>query len=158
MSQTNPAPQRPNILVCGTPGTGKTTTAEAVAREAGYQHINVGQWVAEKGLHSGWDEEFNCWIIDEDKVCDAMEDAMAEGGVIVDHHGCEFFPERWAEIALHVPAASAHYHTHTHMCTHVHTNTHTHRHAHTYTHTHSCTYKYIVTVTRMHPCLCTDNC
>uniref|UniRef100_A0A7S3QNR7 Adenylate kinase isoenzyme 6 homolog n=1 Tax=Dunaliella tertiolecta TaxID=3047 RepID=A0A7S3QNR7_DUNTE len=92
--------QRPNILICGTPGTGKTTTAEAVAQQAGYNHINVGQWVAEKGLHSGWDEEFNCWTIDEDKVCDAMEDVMAEGGNIVDHHGCEFFPERWFDLVL----------------------------------------------------------
>jgi hypothetical protein len=28
------------------------------------------------------------------QVCDALEDAMAEGGNIVDHHGCDLFPER----------------------------------------------------------------
>jgi len=29
------------------------------------------------------------------QVCDALEDLLAEGGNIVDYHGCDFFPERW---------------------------------------------------------------
>ena len=28
------------------------------------------------------------------QVCDALEDMMAEGGCLVDYHGCDFFPER----------------------------------------------------------------
>ncbi|KXZ42475.1 hypothetical protein GPECTOR_143g716 [Gonium pectorale] len=84
---------RPNILITGTPGTGKTTTSELVAQELGFRHINVGEWVREKGLHSGWNEEFDCFNLDEDKVCDALEDVMGEGGNVVDHHGCDFFPE-----------------------------------------------------------------
>lgn len=58
----------PNILVCGTPGTGKTTTCELVAAATGLQHINVGDLVKKEELHNGWDEEFECWVIDEDKV------------------------------------------------------------------------------------------
>ncbi len=30
------------------------------------------------------------------QVCDALEDMLAEGGCIVDYHGCDFFPERCA--------------------------------------------------------------
>ena len=59
---------RPNILVTGTPGTGKTSLCEAIASATGYNHINIGTWVKDKGLHSGWDEEFDCHILDEDKV------------------------------------------------------------------------------------------
>lgn len=51
-------------------------------------------------LHSGWDEEYECYVIDEDKVCDALEDKMEQGGVIVDYHGCDFFPERWFDMVL----------------------------------------------------------
>lgn len=51
-------------------------------------------------LHSGWDEEHDCYIIDEDKVCDALEDALAAGGAIVDYHGCDFFPERWFDLVI----------------------------------------------------------
>ena len=28
-------------------------------------------------------------------MCDELEDIMEGGGVIVDYHGCDFFPERW---------------------------------------------------------------
>lgn len=62
--------KQPNILVTGTPGTGKTTTCQQVIEAIGFTHINVGDWVKSQELHSGWDEEHDCYIIDEDKVCD----------------------------------------------------------------------------------------
>jgi adenylate kinase len=34
------------------------------------------------------------------QVCDALEDMMEEGGMIVDYHGCDFFPERWFDMIL----------------------------------------------------------
>ncbi|XP_057782701.1 adenylate kinase isoenzyme 6 homolog [Salvia miltiorrhiza] len=87
--------ERPNILITGTPGTGKTTTSAALAEAANLRHINVGDLVKEKSLHDGWDDEFDCYVINEDLVCDELEDVMEQGGNIVDHHGCDFFPERW---------------------------------------------------------------
>nr|XP_043608524.1 adenylate kinase isoenzyme 6 homolog [Erigeron canadensis] len=86
---------KPNILVTGTPGTGKTTTASAVAEAANLRHINIGDLVKDKKLHDGWDDQFQCYILNEDLVCDELEDIMVQGGNIVDHHGCDFFPERW---------------------------------------------------------------
>ncbi|KAI8109999.1 hypothetical protein M9434_001275 [Picochlorum sp. BPE23] len=91
---------KPNILITGTPGTGKTTTCSLLAESTGLTHVNIGDLVKKDNLHSGWDEEYSCYIIDEDKVCDALEDQMEEGGVIVDYHGCDFFPERWFDIVL----------------------------------------------------------
>mmetsp|Transcript_15815 Transcript_15815/g.34282 ORF Transcript_15815/g.34282 Transcript_15815/m.34282 type:complete len:175 (-) Transcript_15815:1566-2090(-) len=90
----------PNILVTGTPGTGKTTTAQQVAQATGLTYINVGDWVKEKELHDGWDEEFDCYTMDEDKIVDAMEDSLSAGGQIVDYHSCDFFPERWFDLVL----------------------------------------------------------
>lgn len=58
----------PNILITGTPGTGKTTTAELVAEQTGLRHINVGELVKSQQLHCGWDAEHDCFILDEDKV------------------------------------------------------------------------------------------
>ncbi|CAI5715255.1 unnamed protein product [Hyaloperonospora brassicae] len=77
----------PNVLVTGTPGTGKTSMCQQLA-------------VKERGLHSGRDEEFDCFVLDEDKVCDEMEDLMAEGGKVVDFHTCDFFPERWFDLVV----------------------------------------------------------
>ncbi len=85
--------RRPNIMITGTPGTGKTTTAQLVAETTGLRHVNVGDVVREKRLYSERDEEYDALILDEDRVVDELEDALAEGGCVVDHHGCNFFPE-----------------------------------------------------------------
>nr|VDD12265.1 unnamed protein product [Brassica oleracea] len=87
--------QKPNILITGTPGTGKSTTASALAEATNFKHICVGDLVKEKILHDGWDDQFECHVINKDLVCDELEDIMEGGGNIVDYHGCDFFPERW---------------------------------------------------------------
>lgn len=58
----------PNILVTGTPGTGKTTTSEMIAEVTGLEHVNVGEIVKQKQLHEGYLEEFDTHVLDEDKV------------------------------------------------------------------------------------------
>lgn len=96
----------PNILITGTPGTGKTTTTQlllaclegielAEVQEPLFNGICIGQLVKEHGYHLGFNEEFNTFILDEDRVLDHLEGEMEMGGRIVDHHGCDFFPERY---------------------------------------------------------------
>lgn len=60
--------EKPNILITGTPGTGKTTTATALAESIQLRHINIGDLVKEKNLHDGWDDQFDCYLINEDLV------------------------------------------------------------------------------------------
>ncbi|KAF3453990.1 hypothetical protein FNV43_RR05490 [Rhamnella rubrinervis] len=98
--ENNKKRNKPNILVSGTPGTGKTTTSSALAEATQLRHINVGDLVKEKNLHDGWDDELDCYVINEDLVCDELEDLMEEGGNIVDYHGSEFFPERWFDLVV----------------------------------------------------------
>ena len=54
----------------------------------------MGDLAKENNFYDGYDDEFECPVLDEEKVLDEMEDDMAEGGVVVDYHGCSFFPER----------------------------------------------------------------
>jgi broad-specificity NMP kinase len=90
------AKRLPNILITGTPGTGKTTTCELIS----LNHIEIGKLVKEKGLHCGYDEKFKAYIYDEDKIIDELEPLIAEGGNVVDHHGCDFFPERFFDLVI----------------------------------------------------------
>lgn len=62
------ARKNPNIVITGTPGVGKTTHAEQMARATGFHHISVNQIVKDEGFHEGKDEETGSWIVDEDKV------------------------------------------------------------------------------------------
>lgn len=99
MSSFN-AGKRPNILITGTPGTGKTTTAELAATKIGFTYLNVGDIVKTRECFEGRDDDFDTYILDEDKLCDVMESMVAEGGCIVDFHSPEVFPERWFDLVL----------------------------------------------------------
>ncbi|XP_028638947.1 adenylate kinase isoenzyme 6 [Grammomys surdaster] len=90
----------PNILLTGTPGVGKTTLGKELASRSGLKYVNVGDLAREGQLYDGYDEEYGCPILDEDRVVDELEQQMQEGGVIVDYHGCDFFPERWFHIVF----------------------------------------------------------
>ncbi len=63
----------PNILVTGTPGTGKTSLCEQLGTSFAadgqtFNVVDVGALVKEKDLHSGKDKVFDAFILDEDKV------------------------------------------------------------------------------------------
>lgn len=60
--------RKPNILVTGTPGTGKTTFSDLLATKLEFEHVNASEWVKDKKLHQGYDESFDTYILDEDKV------------------------------------------------------------------------------------------
>ncbi|GJE86019.1 adenylate kinase family protein [Phanerochaete sordida] len=92
----------PVIIVTGTPGTGKTTHAQMLAEESPVplKHINVGDLVKEKNLYEEYDEEWQSYTVDEDKLLDELEPIVSEGGIILDWHTCEIFPERWADLVV----------------------------------------------------------
>mmetsp|Transcript_4813 Transcript_4813/g.13916 ORF Transcript_4813/g.13916 Transcript_4813/m.13916 type:complete len:186 (+) Transcript_4813:156-713(+) len=105
MSENGPERTRPFVLVTGTPGTGKTTTASLIAERTGMQHVSVGELIKELKCYEGRDEELDTNVLDEDKLLDAMEvildkAAEEEKGIVVDFHVCEFFPERWFDLVL----------------------------------------------------------
>lgn len=86
---------QPNILITGTPGVGKSSLAAELATELGLRHIDVGSFARERDLVESYDEKLKCHVLHEDAVLDALEPIMATGGVVVDHHSSDWFPQRW---------------------------------------------------------------
>jgi len=91
---------QPNIIVTGTPGVGKTTHCEVLAQNTGLKHLSINQIVKERECHDGWDDEFKSWIVDEDKLLDAIEDEVKPGGYIIDWHACDLFPKSWIDLVV----------------------------------------------------------
>ncbi|KAK3776114.1 hypothetical protein RRG08_046781 [Elysia crispata] len=90
----------PNIMIAGTPGTGKSTLGKELCQRTGLNYINVGEVAQTAECMEGYDEELQCGILDEDRIIDELEDVMSQGGNVVDYHSCEFFPERWFDIVF----------------------------------------------------------
>ena len=105
---------RPNILITGTPGVGKTAMATLVAETLKMTHFNVGDIIKEKKFTKEYDENLQTNVLDEDALLDHLEiefesersrqldDEHGEGlgGVVTDYHSCEMFPERWFDLVI----------------------------------------------------------
>ena len=103
-------PKLPNILVTGTPGTGKTTLCSLLESQLpedyeieGFQYVKLADMINQKKLYTEMNVEFGVPEFDEDMVCDELEPLMStRGGIILEFHSCDFFPERWFDLVVHL--------------------------------------------------------
>ena len=63
-----PSRSKPNVLITGTPGTGKSSLAERVASAASFTQYDVSAVAKEEKLCAEYDEELDTYVIDEDKA------------------------------------------------------------------------------------------
>ena len=92
----------------GTPGVGKTSLCTLLESQlpedyglAGFQYVKLTDLITSKKLYKQWNEEFNVPEFDVDMVCDELEPLMSErGGIILEFHSCDFFPERWFQLVV----------------------------------------------------------
>ncbi|PPQ67355.1 hypothetical protein CVT24_011538 [Panaeolus cyanescens] len=92
----------PVIIITGTPGTGKSTHAQLVANDSPIplKNINISEYVKENALYENYDEEWQTYTVDEDRLLDNLEPLVAQGSLILDWHTCDVFPERWPDLVV----------------------------------------------------------
>lgn len=83
---------RPNIIVTGTPGVGKSLHAQALARGSGLAHLCINDLVKQDGLHEGWSDEYRSYIVDDERVVATTLPLLQQGGQVIDWHICDVFP------------------------------------------------------------------
>lgn len=94
-----------NILITGTPGTGKTSLSILLADELSnitnkkYEAINIGELITKKKLYKEWDQKYNVPIFDEDMIIEEL-DYIKEGGYVIDFHSACFLPEEWFKLIV----------------------------------------------------------
>ncbi|GMM55432.1 nucleoside-triphosphatase [Maudiozyma humilis] len=92
---------KPNLLITGTPGCGKSTTCELLQRQLpGYKYYNISDFAKEHNCYDGYDEGRKSHIVDEDKLLDELEPLLCSGGSIVDWHVNDVFPERLIDLVV----------------------------------------------------------
>ncbi|XP_031627623.1 adenylate kinase isoenzyme 6 homolog [Contarinia nasturtii] len=85
----------PNILVTGTPGTGKSRICAEIAKQRSMKWQDVSKIAKDNGFVEEYDDSLECPVLDEDKLMDHLEPEIQAGGNVVEYHSCDFFPERW---------------------------------------------------------------
>lgn len=103
----------PNIILTGTPGVGKTTTAQALIALSKSEtspdsiqltHLSINTIAKQNDLYESYDSELQTHVVDEDKLLDHIEavisDGEGKGGYIIDWHVCDIFPERWVDLVV----------------------------------------------------------
>jgi adenylate kinase len=76
------------IIVTGTPGTGKTTFAKALAKTIGANYVNITRYVSKHSLYRGVDRERRTRIIDVSKTRASLKRELGtmHGLSVVDTH------------------------------------------------------------------------
>lgn len=126
----------PNIVITGTPGTGKSTHSSLLASTYSppsssshpLRQIDVGALVKAEGFHTDYLEEWQSYEVNEDQLLDHLEpltgtkapeptdsedydeseteaakegeEGEERGGLILDWHTCDVWPERWVDLVV----------------------------------------------------------
>lgn len=100
----------PNIIITGTPGCGKSSHSQSLVSQLNqelsedttvkFKHFNISEIAKERDCIESYDAKLDTSVVDEDKLLDTLETDLEEGGIIVDWHCCDIFPERLIDLVI----------------------------------------------------------
>ena len=89
------------IIVTGTPATGKTTVAKALAKEMHFLYFDVNTVIQEKNLEDSFDEKRNSAIVDEEKLVTALLEEIQKGrDLVIDSHLSHELPASVVDLCI----------------------------------------------------------
>ena len=88
------------IVVTGTPGTGKTEVAKAIASRLNYDYFDVKMFIDQKKLHSGYDQKHDTYLVDEQKLAKEMLKAIKNRNIVIDSHLAHYLPKKAVDLCV----------------------------------------------------------
>ncbi|MBU2561032.1 MAG: AAA family ATPase [Nanoarchaeota archaeon] len=90
------------IIVTGTPGTGKTTVAKALAKKLGYSYIDANKVVSQNKLSEGYDRKRKCKVVDIKKLNRFLGNIIknSKTEVVIDSHLSHYLPSELVKVCV----------------------------------------------------------
>lgn len=90
------------VIVTGTPGTGKTYIAKAVAKAFSLKYIDVKKVIIRDKLSEGYDKKRKTKIIDTTKLSKSLVSMIkkSDKGIVIDSHMSHFIPSKHVDLCI----------------------------------------------------------
>src|SRR3989344_500018 len=89
------------IIVTGTPGTGKTKLAKALAKRIKSKYIDVNKIIDEHSLKESYDRNRQTYIVDEKKLGKVLISLIKNNkNLVIDSHLSHFIPKKHVDLCL----------------------------------------------------------
>jgi len=90
--------QYPNIIICGTPGVGKTRLCQEIcSQNPALKYVNLNELVKQNHFIIEFDNENQCDIVDDDALNDYLENTYFlqsySSGLVIDYHSSGIVPD-----------------------------------------------------------------
>jgi adenylate kinase len=89
------------IVVTGTPGTGKTTLAKALAKKHKLAYIDVSKLIKEKRIYDSYDRKRKCFVVDTKKLNRELIKIIKKNNkVVIDSHLSHYLPKKHVDLCI----------------------------------------------------------
>lgn len=89
------------IAISGTPATGKTTIAKALAQKLKYRYLNVNRILNKYKLKESYDKKRKSFIVDTKKLNKALiQEIKKQENIIIDSHLSHYLPKKAVDLVI----------------------------------------------------------
>ena len=90
-----------NIILTGSPGTGKTTIAKLLSKKLKYKYIDVNKLIKEKKLKEKYIKKLDTYEVNTDKLTDELIKIIKKSkGVVIDSHLSHYIPKKYVNLCI----------------------------------------------------------